>query len=320
VRDDSRAETARRFLMAMLAGTVKRALLATGWYGRRLHASPPPLAVLCYHGVRAAGVPVSAHAMRELQVGVEEFAEQCAVIASLMAPVSLADVEAAITRGVALPPRAVLVTFDDGYRSVLTTALPVLQRHRVPATCFVATGAIARGELFWFDAVMRRDGRERLRTVRDLPYGEFRAAVAAAATESSADDPDAPMTTAEVATLARDPLITIGAHTVEHPRLSRLSASEQAGEISESVAMLASWLGAAPTSFAYPFGMPTADFGEDTVAAATRAGITFALTTASAFAVGATAMLVPRFTMLSGVSGAELAHRLAVTWPRAGAV
>jgi peptidoglycan/xylan/chitin deacetylase (PgdA/CDA1 family) len=43
-------------------------------------------------------------------------------------------------RGVPLPPRAVLITFDDGYRDTLENALPVLARHRAPAVIFVPVG------------------------------------------------------------------------------------------------------------------------------------------------------------------------------------
>jgi peptidoglycan/xylan/chitin deacetylase (PgdA/CDA1 family) len=48
-------------------------------------------------------------------------------------------------------PYSIVLTFDDGYRNQLTHALPVLQRHGVPATIFVSTGHVRSRQPFWFD-------------------------------------------------------------------------------------------------------------------------------------------------------------------------
>ena len=47
-----------------------------------------------------------------------------------------------------LPPRAVCVTFDDGYADNEKYAMPVLRRHGVPATVFVSTGFLNGGRMF----------------------------------------------------------------------------------------------------------------------------------------------------------------------------
>jgi peptidoglycan/xylan/chitin deacetylase (PgdA/CDA1 family) len=53
---------------------------------------------------------------------------------------------AALERGRPLPPRPVMITFDDGYRDVLWNAAPLLSRLRMPATAYVITGRISRGD------------------------------------------------------------------------------------------------------------------------------------------------------------------------------
>jgi peptidoglycan/xylan/chitin deacetylase (PgdA/CDA1 family) len=59
-----------------------------------------------------------------------------------------------------LPPRAACITFDEGYADAAEVALPILQRHRTPATFFVASGYLDGG-CTWNDAVIE--------VVRDAP-------------------------------------------------------------------------------------------------------------------------------------------------------
>src|ERR1051326_4238185 len=54
-----------------------------------------------------------------------------------------------------IPKRAVAVTFDDGYRDNLLTALPLLQDYRVPATFFISGFAAGRDGTFWWELLNR---------------------------------------------------------------------------------------------------------------------------------------------------------------------
>jgi peptidoglycan/xylan/chitin deacetylase (PgdA/CDA1 family) len=74
-------------------------------------------------------------------VPTEAFAEQMALLGELgYTPVSLADVRDHFVADEPLPPGAVLITFDDGYRDNLENALPILRRHGYPAVIFVPIG------------------------------------------------------------------------------------------------------------------------------------------------------------------------------------
>jgi peptidoglycan/xylan/chitin deacetylase (PgdA/CDA1 family) len=66
--------------------------------------------------------------------------------------VSTADVLGAL-EGRPLPPRALLLTFDDGYRDNHDVVLPILQQHGVRAVFYVATSFVEERRLFWWDRI-----------------------------------------------------------------------------------------------------------------------------------------------------------------------
>jgi peptidoglycan/xylan/chitin deacetylase (PgdA/CDA1 family) len=87
-----------------------------------------------------------------------------------------------------------------------------------------------------------------------------------------AGEPDArPMTPQDVAEVDRRGIIEVGAHTVDHPQLSRLDPVQQDDEIAKSARTVAQWTGNAPALFAYPYGS-NADYDADSVKAVKRAG------------------------------------------------
>ena len=67
---------------------------------------------------------------------------------------SLVELKNAL-RNNSLPRRAVVVTFDDGYADNCWQALPILERHAVPATFFVTTGYLRETRRFWWDELER---------------------------------------------------------------------------------------------------------------------------------------------------------------------
>ena len=90
--------------------------------------------VLAYHAVGRC--PNGGRVHRCVCTAPAVFAQQMAYLARRREVVSLDDLVAGRGRG---GKPAVAITFDDGYRNVLTTALPVLRRHGFPATVFVPT-------------------------------------------------------------------------------------------------------------------------------------------------------------------------------------
>ena len=183
---------------------------------------------------------------------------------------------------------AVALTFDDGYRDNREHALPVLKRHDAPWTLYVTTGyADGIASLWWiaFEQAIRALPRVTLtiagrihdhdtRTARgkqaafdDIywalrarPEGELRAGVAHLAALAGIDD--AALTRAlcldwdELRELAREPSLTIGAHTLTHPMLAQHPVHIAQPEIVEARDRIAFELGRDVRHLAYPVGDP----------------------------------------------------------------
>lgn len=201
-------------------------------------------------------------------------------------------------------------TLDDGYRNNAEHAAPVFRRHGVPYTIFIAKGLTARTRTIWWEtaeALTRAadsfafdfgNGREtvacatvgsKLAAYRRLAAfaGTFDEDEAVARIDEAARahglDPRALvaeriMAADELAALACDPLCSLGAHTVTHCNLARVSPERLRREIADSVEAVAGWSGTRPRSFAYPYGWKGAA-GPREAQAAADAGISVAVTT-----------------------------------------
>ena len=215
-----------------------------------------------------------------------------------------------------MPERPVLITFDDGYRSVLTLGAPILTKYTLPAAVFVCTGPMVTRRRLWFDDVAEREGEGAVEAWKSRDHQAW-CEVCAPTSALDEEDPRALMTPAELKTLACTSGIEIGGHTVHHPILARASATEQRTEIDDNLQSIQQWTGRRVRTFAYPNGRPGLDYNADTMAILRDAGIDIAFTTRFEFARPDEPPLErSRFLMLDEVSDGELAHRLAYSWPR----
>ncbi len=177
-------------------------------------------------------------------------------------------------------------TLDDGYRDNLEYALPVFKRHQCPFTIFVAP-SITDGdcELWWhaLEAILRsvesidvtiEDIRLKLTTenarqkqfafeslywpLRTLPEREQRSWIRSFAIDHQLDLNEQcralAMDWEELRKIAAEPLCTIGAHTVNHFAIAKLSCDEAMFEATESRSRIEKELGSKVSLFAYPYG------------------------------------------------------------------
>jgi peptidoglycan/xylan/chitin deacetylase (PgdA/CDA1 family) len=105
--------------------------------------------ILLYHSITRALIDPWG-----VRVQPRNFAEQMAVLREYAHPMSLVDLHAALDAN-ALPQRAVVVTFDDGYVDNLLAAKPAMIEHNVPGTVFVASGYVGSQREYWWDELER---------------------------------------------------------------------------------------------------------------------------------------------------------------------
>jgi peptidoglycan/xylan/chitin deacetylase (PgdA/CDA1 family) len=274
-------------------------LLARGLARRRL-------SVLMYHRVLPAPDPINTW-----DVTAAEFEGQMRALAAHFAPLPLGEAVARLARD-ALPPGAVCVTFDDGYADNLTQALPILQRHGIPATFFIATGYLNGGRM-WNDTVVEAvraahgdhldlqaiglgrlplgDGAARratiehiLKSIKHRPAAQREQAMRHVVEQVGKPLPcDLMLTDAQLLALHRSGM-EIGGHTAHHPILATLPAEAAREEIVAGRERLVELLRAPVTLFAYPNGKPTRDYRPEHVQMVREAGFTAAVSTADGVA------------------------------------
>lgn len=193
------------FYSGLAAPLVNR---ANGWLGRQ------SAVILVYHRVNDEMTD-------GVTVGREQFERQMELLRREYPVVPLEDIASARAGRDTKRP-VIAVTFDDGYLDNFENAVPILSRHRIPATFFVSTGFIGTRRGFVHD--LKKLGRalpnmtwDQLRQMRQQGFG-------------------------------------IGAHTVTHLNCGLASVEDVRRELVESYEVLQHELGVKDLMFAYPFG------------------------------------------------------------------
>ncbi len=280
------------------------------------------LSILIFHRVLRERDPLFPG---EVEAG--EFDRICEWADSMFTVLPLHEAAARQVSGT-LPARALSITFDDGYADNHDVAMPILQRHGLTATIFVATGFLNGGRM-WNDTIIesiRRTTKDALdlRSIGVDGLGELelnsldqrRAAIAkligaikhkhpverqalvqAVADTAAATLPSDLMMSTEQVRALHGGGMQIGAHTVTHPILASLPLSEARQEIAESREVLQAILGERVGLFAYPNGRPDHDYTPDNVRQVRELGFDAAVsTTWGAARAGTDCFQLPRFS------------------------
>ncbi len=180
----------------------------------------PGVVVLIYHRV-------GRRTSQSVDLPVEQFDDQMAELADSGRVVTLdhaIDVLTGQAPAPTLQPDPVVITFDDGTADLADLATPVLERHRIPATLYVATDFVDRAQPFSDDGVA--------------------------------------LSWAALTDMVATGWWQIGSHTHTHALLDRLADDLVADELDRSIDLIGEHLGLAPQHFAYPKALapsPAAD-------------------------------------------------------------
>ncbi len=135
------------------APLLKRALFHSGVLAlARLARQRVRGVVLRYHAL-TEGADEVLYAAPDICLPAPAFRLQMAFVKRAYSVVALDELVAALERGRSLPPRALTVTFDDGYADNHRLGLPILGQLGLPAAVYVATGSVAGGAPLWVAAV-----------------------------------------------------------------------------------------------------------------------------------------------------------------------
>ena len=156
----------------------------------------------------------------------ERFARQMDLVQKLTRPLPAAQTSA-LNAG----QHYAIITFDDGFVSVMQNAAPELQRRQIPWTMFVPSGCFGQTPAW----------------LRNAP---------------AASHQDRVMTRDELRALVKDPLVTIGSHTVAHAHLVEVGPDRAAAELADSKAELERIVERPVDQFSYPFGARSAALDE----------------------------------------------------------
>lgn len=264
-------------------------------------------AILCYHGVTAAPMPIQMWTQMNAQL----FEQHLAYLSKNHECIGLVELIDRL-EGDGPVGRPVVITFDDGFENNVSVAVPLLERYRLPATIFVTAGLVGSRELIWSDEVATlvhstsaesvtlgprsfpltdREARERAtRSIVDELKGEslhfideWLAAARVhldpdgAALDSELADTLRIMSAEQLDSLADRDLIDVGSHGCRHAILSRIPPEQASREVVESRRALREH-GHDSDTFAFPNGTPD-DYDASHRRAIVDAGYRCALTT-----------------------------------------
>jgi peptidoglycan/xylan/chitin deacetylase (PgdA/CDA1 family) len=206
---------------------------------------------------------------------------------------SLEDLVRCISGQATGPERPLAITFDDGAKSYVTNAVPIMESHGLPSTCFLITDCVDDRAIYWrylYNYCVHSGRIKELGAMVTEEYGvralqggiirftrnNFNKEATGRITERILEDIVSEdeyreregrlfMSFEDVESLKKNPLVTFGIHTCSHPVMKGLTDQEINNEISESLNLYRTRVGTDVPMFSIPFGRLYRDYDERTV-------------------------------------------------------
>jgi peptidoglycan/xylan/chitin deacetylase (PgdA/CDA1 family) len=186
----------------------------SAWWNRK------NLVILSYHGLLEDG-EISLDDPLHLHVHRDRFIAQLKYLKRHHHIISLSHYLAARREGRPIPDYAAVLTFEDGYRSFLSIAAPILVEHGVPATAFIISDIAGATDLL--------EVKSKYGSTPYLSWSDIRA-------------------------LESHPKLEFGSHTCSHPSLTEIGPEEVRTELIDSLHAVRSNIKHSLSALAYPNG------------------------------------------------------------------
>lgn len=304
--------------MSSLKRLVKNALIAGAYHTGVLHLwlrfkLRNRALALTYHRVLPAQSSNDSFSTPAIVVTPETFRRHMQLLRKMFNPLTADEFATALAAG-KLPPRACIVTFDDGWLDNLEHALPILRECSVPALLFIATDYIGTDRCFWQEtlaralfaaasapersaalfaelgdeSVVRLPPTEAKPAIRRLidrwksrPQQEIDALLARVQASLQtwgiavpATHPDRFLSWAQVEQLQASGVVTIGSHCRTHTPLTKLAPANVTEELQSSRRIIRERSGIDALDMAYPNGDHDANIAQAVAACGYRTAYT----------------------------------------------
>jgi peptidoglycan/xylan/chitin deacetylase (PgdA/CDA1 family) len=211
-----------------------------------------------------------------------------------------------------LPPKALVITLDDGYRSNYALK-PVLEAHNVPVTMFLCSGLIGTRRRFWF---LHQQATALVQHLKVAPDDDRLALLRTSGFEETKEfDERQALSASELRDLSH--WADFQSHTVFHPILPRCASARAEAEMARSKLDLQTMLGNEVYALAYPNG----DYSERELQLAEKVGYRCALTLDHGCNTGTTPLFrLRRVCIPDGADRHELLVKTSGLWGRIRAI
>lgn len=213
-----------------------------GWYVRRHQL--PGTAILYYHQIAAAS-----------------FKRHIDYLRKHYNLIQLDDLVESIAKGTTLKD-GVVITFDDGYKSIYSDIFPLLKRYKIPVTVFLVSDIVGTGKEIWTDTL--RNLRKNSSNNSHIPDVEYfkcipdreknRRIQELVASYKYTPSQRSMLSWNEAQEMLGSGLVSFGSHSKTHPCLTMMDAEEAKVEILDSKRELESHLNVESKHFSYPNG------------------------------------------------------------------
>ncbi len=243
------------------------------------------LSVLCYHRI---GDPEAESGLLDpslLAGSPEMFKQQMEFLAENYRPISIVELLHAIESRESLPPGAVMVTFDDGYRDFMDIAWPILDHYQIPTLLNLPTAFMSSpDQLFWWDRLFQGIFKTRCQSLslpsignyplesddqRWTAFNQLKDGIRCMNPNVGMPMVDVILQELQVTPQTKGLLLNwadarflskqgcyLAAHTRHHCALSRISIEEARQEIRAGQEDMLWEIGTTLPVFAYPYGRP----------------------------------------------------------------